>query len=769
MSNFQIYKNTLTAHPVNPSPNSQLPGEELSKGFSNLSSISFKTAQQIANINARQSGIEDAANLGVNENPFVGTEAGRAYATAYDQARQGYAQMHAKEAIDNTLQEILSKPQDLNAQSLVTYNQKANSIISGINTAVPNYMKSSISQYGALYKNEGMATLGAAVKKKSLAQFQFGIYQFLPQVKDDIANEARLNLGTDPDLAKQNIAEMEKGGIAKIRAGINIGAITAIQGDSLAKNLTTSTQDTLYLQGYQNAQKSGNTEQYAEGIINSDLPIDQKQNIMRKIIAYNNSLKSLGNASSADLKNTQNNLISMIRNGATPNSQQPVIDKLKNFGAYTPELQDKMNVAQWEAHVSSIALTASPNQINQIFQETKPIPDDPDYAIKMKFYNNLISTFNVQRQKLWDNSPLFLQSHPIVQQSLENSKTAIEVGGISINPNQKGFSKSIEGLIYAQKQLGKPDSQLQILAKSAAGNLAAKIRSANPVDAFKILQNIQDQYGSFTPIVFRQLRKNGVDAASFLVFRASNNPDTISATPDLINALDTSQKQISDGIRTYNSSTSQPISSAAIRSTVVSDLSDYLGTVNDYNSISLRDKSAIVDPVAKYATYLILEKGKDMNDAAQEAADTMINNQYKYFNIDSDQQRIPISELNKYGLTTFQINNIASTIKDNIVSSDNFTVPNQYNILYAKIPENERITQYKDDMLEDAHFITAPDESGLILVDAKNNPVLNAKGQRYTLSWQKISQDSQPKAPSNEYQDNLNMELFKISQRPIYE
>lgn len=147
-----------------------------------------------------------------------------------------------------------------------------------------------------------------------------------------------------------------------------------------------------------------------------------------------------------------------------------------------------------------------------------------------------------------------IQNYGLIQNVQAHANSLIETGAnqavntqtstrpIAINPDQASYELQATRL---------PPDKIQLLTNGEAANIQNQIKNATPAQMVGIYNQLQQQHGAYTPIVMRQLAKNGGMAATatFLI----GVPPTTPELTDAQTAFTTSKKALMEGLGGANS------------------------------------------------------------------------------------------------------------------------------------------------------------------------------------------------------------------------
>jgi hypothetical protein len=324
--------------------------------------------------------------------------------------------------------------------------------------------------------------------------------------------------------------------------------------------------------------------------------------------------------------------------------------------------------------------------------ESEMVTGPEDFRTQSSQQSTMVKAVNERNKQLTaDPAKYVMQS--------DNVKNSFEVY------TQTGDGKQFAATTIAeQKRLGVPSDFTTILTKQQAGQMVSQYQEGDE-SAAEFVQTLRDQFGDYFPSVMRDLTGAGLspNAATVAVLPSGSRGSTYLAQADK-----EGYKAIKETLATDDHK--------EITTTVMDELGDF-----DSTSYSVGTRNQVKQSTELLAMkYLSSGVYDNPSDAVKAAANDVVNSRYEY----QDTYRVPV-ERDAYLIEVGVDRLIPSVIDMDLMPPRS-----------ATLPPDVALESYKSSLKPKA--ITLNDDSGVVMYDNQNEPILDSNGNLIIYTWYEL-------------------------------
>lgn len=324
--------------------------------------------------------------------------------------------------------------------------------------------------------------------------------------------------------------------------------------------------------------------------------------------------------------------------------------------------------------------------------ESEMVTGPEDFRTQSSQQSTMVKAVNERNKQLTaDPAKYVMQS--------DNVKNSFEVY------TQTGDGKQFAATTIAeQKRLGVPSDFTTILTKQQAGQMVSQYQEGDE-SAAEFVQTLRDQFGDYFPNVMRDLTGAGLspNAATVAVLPSGSRGSAYLAQADK-----EGYKAIKETLATDDHK--------EITTTVMDELGDF-----DSTSYSVGTRNQVKQSTELLAMkYLSSGVYDNPSDAVKAAANDVVNSRYEY----QDTYRVPV-ERDAYLIEVGVDRLIPSVIDMDLMPPRS-----------ATLPPDVALESYKSSLKPKA--ITLNDDSGVVMYDNQNEPILDSNGNLIIYTWSEL-------------------------------
>ncbi len=334
---------------------------------------------------------------------------------------------------------------------------------------------------------------------------------------------------------------------------------------------------------------------------------------------------------------------------------------------------------------------ASADELGSLL-ESEMVTGPEDFRTQASQQSTMVKAVNERNKQLTaDPAKYALQS--------DNVKNSFEVY------TQTGDGKQFAATTIAeQKRLGVPGDFVSVLSKPQADQMVSQYQQGDE-SAAEFVQTLRDQFGDYFPTVMRDLTAAGLspNAATVAVLPSDSRGSTYLAQAD------------KEGYKAIKE-TLNPDDYKSITDSVMDELGDF-----DSTSYSVGTRNQVKQSTELLAMkYLSSGVYDNPSDAVEAAANDVVNSRYEY----QDTYRVPV-ERDAYMIETGVDRLIPSVIEMDLLPPRS-----------ATLPPDVALESYKSSLKPKA--ITLNDDSGVVMYDNQNEPILDSNGNLIIYTWDEL-------------------------------
>lgn len=703
------------------------------------------------------------------------------------QAERADKHLQVLEGIRHIRENILS-PQNFNDNALNNYDASVKGFATGIlnTTSEKNkrYIENLIQYYGSQSRDIIGNRVGQLSKNKLIANFN----EYIDRVGQS-AETAYYNGDMIVDDKKNQI---NKGDILagqihqKINTMLSSGLISGAQASSISERLKNRYETSTYLGQFNRALQAGKPQEYIKSF-DENKTIDPflKMNLKSKFIGMLHDYKIEHGFNSFTLRNEMDNAITGVLNGENPSNFQTTINKIIQFAPNeAPDFESRLKTAEYGANLVKSTRWMSLPEAEDIYQKNKPNINDSNYARKFKMWSHIGYMINENYRKAINDPADYIETNPNVLKVKENRLVAASDGFGKLSSQTNASSIDYVGAkLEAEKQMGLPQA---IIGNKEAGSFVHSLNGLTHQQQLQRLNNFIMSHAAYvamrngTPttevnshyvnIVMKDLYKAKLPIANMMLIGMQNNPQSIRFINDAMNAFDSGKKVLENDLPS-------DINKNDLMNKVKDELQDYVESTTGYNGASSSVISDAYNHV--YLLALKLAQKESGSQAAKDASDALINNNFEYHQVLNHTIRTPpdfSNNLLNFGVKTLR----AEAIKSNLA------IPPWFEANMG-LTDIQRKNDYYSHIFSDGYVETTSDNMGIILVSPSGNPVKTIDGNNFQFSFadmnnpQSVARDKITSLPllmeTKEFQNmeksismfgapNLENEVLKILPHP---
>lgn len=334
---------------------------------------------------------------------------------------------------------------------------------------------------------------------------------------------------------------------------------------------------------------------------------------------------------------------------------------------------------------------ASADELGSLL-ESEMVTGPEDFRTQASQQSTMVKAVNERNKQLTaDPAKYALQS--------DNVKNSFEVY------TQTGDGKQFAATTIAeQKRLGVPGDFVSVLSKPQADQMVSQYQQGDE-SAAEFVQTLRDQFGDYFPTVMRDLTAAGLspNAATVAVLPSGSRGSTYLAQAD------------KEGYKAIKE-TLNPDDYKSITDSVMDELGDF-----DSTSYSVGTRNQVKQSTELLAMkYLSSGVYDNPSDAVEAAANDVVNSRYEY----QDTYRVPV-ERDAYMIETGVDRLIPLVIEMDLLPPRS-----------ATLPPDVALESYKSSLKPKA--ITLNDDSGVVMYDNQNEPILDSNGNLIIYTWDEL-------------------------------
>lgn len=654
--------------------------------------------------------------------------------------------------IRNQLMELKTQtldPRSFNPNTAIdNYQEGAHQIISGVLSQTNPRIRSKVANAAAYYAFNGKGVVANHVQDIEREQLRFAFDNAINKKIIDASNAA-FDAGTGDSaedlVSRENAAKLKAQGNQLIKSAVGSGLISGSYGANLNDSFNRQLQEQSYLGGLKEAMARGEPQEFLQKFQDTehkDLNPEEQQRIALSMHKQIEIYKQQHGITVDKLNSAAEDLALNLQNRSdTVANKQDKAKLLSQAQEWFPQRYDELKTKLDEAEKVGAMVQATkytrPDEAIAIASQFAPKEGERGIAEKTKSYNQALHVIQQNHKAFVADPPGYLAAHP------------------SIVAAKKKFAYDhttdwVETLKSVERQMGANDNPLpgaapiSVIPRVIAQSVAQQVYGRDPSEQVKVLNAALAQYdptarispsgdlipGKHSREILHDLQRNGLPTANTLFFGMMQNVNSRSLIPAASAALVMKPKEAQDVLRLHD------ITSQELEDNVGENLKEFMDSMGGYQSPPATEIAQTANYVKNLATVLV-SQGMDAKDAAQAAADGVINNNYDYDSINGTMFRYP------KGMSGLRVKAAAHYLGKEAANAQLSLPPTFLTPLINEGVTREKARElYQDEISNFGSFVTTPDNQGLELVDKDGIPVMDANGVRFIAKFDDL-QNSQ--------------------------
>jgi hypothetical protein len=644
-------------------------------------------------------------------------------------------------------------PQTFNPNTAIkAYDQNAKEIISNVLAHTDKRIRSKVANGAALHAFQGRDVIANQVQGVETQQLRFAFYDAYHSKLTDASNLA-FKAGTGIDIPNQidreNAARSKAQTNQLVMSGIKSGLISGEEGSKLDRSFKQTLQEQSYFGGLQQAMAKGDPQEFLqkfEDTEHKDLDPDEKQTISLQMHHQIEVYKQQHGISNDKFNNSVDDLILRLQNGGDQISNKIERDKvLATAHEWFPDKYGEVSLKLREAEKNGAMVKATkfarPDVALQIAHKYAPNPNETNIADKTRAYNQALHIIENNRVAAKKDIAGYVASHPSVV-------AAKKAYAYDHTTDWAATMLSVQRQMGANENPIQNGARLSIVPNVVAQSVANAVHGHDPLEQVKALNSMMAQYdptakvtasgelipGKHQNIIMNDLIKNGLPTATSLFYGMTQNNNAQDMVRIAAQALDAKPEELNKALQfarhgMWGSTTSME----EIQDNVKEQLSDYAESLQGYQGDTTGALSQVYDFAAKTAALLAI-KGMDPEDAAEKAADAIINSNYDYDTINGVKYRYP-KDMSKR-----RIRSAATYLGHEAVNAD-LNIPDVASRKFTEtgLDPAKALEIYQNEVANEGYYETTPDNQGIQLFDKDGLPVRKADGTPFIAKFDDLN------------------------------
>lgn len=390
--------------------------------------------------------------------------------------------------------------------------------------------------------------------------------------------------------------------------------------------------------------------------------------------------------------------LAWIRAGNPPTGRysEAAVASATGDAGMTADVGREVGAAVNYAQTAQAVKFASPDELNQIVGAAQQMPASPDNFREWAQQSaDIIDLVNARQQGLQKDPAGWAQQDPTVSAAWQHVSDVAGKQGSSWSDVQQATDAYAGLSLRLQDHMGVPAPMQRLLSPGATAGIAMQYQSAaaqGGQNAVQYIRALRDQWGKNWPRVFSELADKLPPTA--MVIGAMDRPEQQFAAERLAEAA-------AVGRKTLEAALPEGTTPAKIDNAVTAAMSDFQGTLAPLEGFGANTYSAFHEAIGLLAT-ADAAGGTDATVAAQRAYQAVLGDAYTM----KDTYRVPI----QYDAGRVEAG--AGKVLAGL-TGDGIDLPTSL----AGLNEAETRDQYLSALKANGFWVTAPDESGLMLYD----------------------------------------------------
>lgn len=642
-----------------------------------------------------------------------------------------------RKQIFNVTNDVLN-PKNFNAGSLDTFDKRAAGVINGYMQSVDPRIRHKVQNAAEYYAFSQRASVAEHVRTLDQSLMQFQYEKDMDDLRTDGANAAyKAGMGTGPDaeIARENAAKFKAKGYQLTNTALLHGVIGGKYAETQNHAFGQTLQEETYMGGMREALQNGTPQDYIDKFNDAnhaDMTPDRQTAMSLKLEQARSQYEQMHHMTLDGFKQEYQDELVRVQNGDTSGVPKLIAKGEQWFPNQTEAMRNELGVANVYGKVMSTAKYLNPLQAAELLNKYAPKDTDDNLALRTQYYNNALNTIATSQKKFVDDPAGYTASHP----AIVNAERNFKMYGKGDPAQQK---IALERMMGASDTPAKGQASISLVPKLAAVNAVQQMYGQDPYKQVQIMNSLLHEYdptskvdangnlipGKYQSIILRDLKRNGLPNGTDVFYGMTQNPDSQPYIPAMAEAMQEGEKNLTDSLTAKGVSLVEGhIWKTTLKGAVSTELNNYIDSLSGYNGATTDVINNTFQPTYLLAMKL-MQKGEDLDDAAEKAAKATINNHYDYTHIKGNPVRMPKD------VHAFNVQNSAGYLNSQ-VQSDDLLIPQSFRNRNAGLPEEELQRLYKMDINVGGYTQTTPGTDGIMLMDKDGIPIRHKDGTSYT-------------------------------------
>lgn len=365
---------------------------------------------------------------------------------------------------------------------------------------------------------------------------------------------------------------------------------------------------------------------------------------------------------------------------------------------------------------------ATPEEMAGIVKERQSMLAAPEgFRQNLQDINGLVTQIQARDKGISEDPAAYVQEAPEVQTALQAMGEAMAAADADPADQAAAAARYAEVALARQEKLGVPPSMRRVLSKKQVAGLAMQFKSqeAGGENAADLMRGMEAQWGKRWPKVFAELSTELPGPA--LVVGAMNRMDQARAAEQLAEASLVGREELAKAFPTKDVSD--------LKDTVRTALRDFGATLAN-NGPAAEATYGTFEEAINLLALTYMREGEAPSRAAERAYDDVLGKKYEF----RDTFRVP-REYDADMVAEGAARALEALPSDIALPTSLFG-----------LPEDQTREAYLSAVKSAGFWVTAPDESGLVLYDETRTAVMRTNGQPVMLTWADL-QSAPPAVP----------------------
>lgn len=447
------------------------------------------------------------------------------------------------------------------------------------------------------------------------------------------------------------------------------------------------------------------------------------------------------------LDEMQKNILFQLSNGTSPSPDQVANVRTANPAQFEDFSKQMTLSAQMGSEVMKTKYAPVVQTLNAIGDAEKPLTPQQmkstDAVNQAAMRKHVANTLNENFQAYIKNPSTYTQNDPVFQSQDEELKDKL----VTVPPNNPNWGDQIiryqqarDDLIIAhQKNRGSESKDIKVVDGTEAQAIATFYNSLDPKEIPAQLPFLLKRYGNNASLAMRNIHDAGTNRVNMLYLGAANNEKSRPFLFQMLKQAGESDKDLLNRVTVER----PEFALSKLNQAVAIALGSYQDSLYPTNGDLTSYLNNIQKTVTSGALALMAgNKNLDLYTAAQQSADTLVNNKYQYFDfkpglgmfsgfLGGNRLRAP------GGMSKSTIRNGLDSQFTDLARNppDNLRIPNYMNQQYPGMSDKKLRQIYISEGLRPGAYINDSTDEGYIAVDKNKVPIQTTDGKFFETTY----------------------------------